>query len=198
VKQLNSHMFEKVYKQLKINIDTLGCIMLDIQPLKNMYTIEADGAGVILYYAKNKERKWIDGWVCGKVAHVTLLYGLIENGHNLEKQISQVLEGWKMNTIEIENIGYFDSPYKDEPYYCIVAHVKITPKLMEGHQRLEFLPHINTFTDYKAHMTICYIKKDKDQLKVNLKWMNKAWAGKKLKVKQGINLGYLPKKEDSL
>ena len=37
MKQLNSHMFEDVYKELNINLDL---IMLDLKPLSNMYTID--------------------------------------------------------------------------------------------------------------------------------------------------------------
>lgn len=198
MKQLNSHQFKDVYAKLGINLNTLGCVMLDIEPLDNMWSIEWDGAGTALYYAKNKERKWIDGWVVGKVAHITLLYGLLENAHNLEKEISRVLEGWEMETVEIDHISYFDSPYEDEPYYCIVAHIKLTDKLMEGHQRLEMLPHINTFTGYKPHMTICYLAKKEDP-KVSeqyrdamIEYFNRLWAGKKLNVKKTINLGYPP------
>lgn len=184
-------MFEDVYKDLNINLDKLGCIMLDVEPLDNMYSIEQDGAGVALYYSKNPDRFWINGWIANKVAHITLLYGLLEEGRNYEKYINQVLANWKINEVEIEKISYFDSPYKDEPYYCIIAHIKVTPELMEGHQRLEFLPHINTFASYKPHMTICYLDKrqGEDYRDRMIKQFNDLWAGKKLKVKERINLG---------
>jgi len=190
MKQLNSHMFENVYKDLDINLDKLGCIMLDLKPLDNMYTIEVEGAGVALYYAKNKERFWIDGWVVGKVAHITLLYGLLQTGIAWKNHVNTVLEGWDLNEAEIDHISYFDSPYSDEDYYCVIAHMKVTPELMEGHQRLEFLPHINTFTGYKPHMTICYLRKDQgeDYRDRMIKWFNELWAGKKLQV-TGLNYG---------
>lgn len=189
--QLNSHNFKEIYCRLGINLNQLGCVMLDIEPLSNMYSIEFDGAAVALYYAKNRERFWIDGWVVNKAAHITLLYGLLQEAKNYKQHIERVLEGWELNEVEIDNIGYFDSPYQDEPYYCIVAHIKVTPELMEGHQRLELLPHINTFTGYKPHMTICYIDKTQgEQYRDSLiKHFNECWAGKKLKVKFPINLG---------
>lgn len=195
MKQLNTHDFEEVYKDLKINIDTLGCVMVDIEPLSNMWSIEWEGAGISLYYSKNPDRKWINGWIAGTVAHITLLYGLLENAHIWEKYVTKVLEGWNMPTVEIDHVGYFDSPYKDEPYYCIVAHIKVTPELLDGHSRMEFLPHINTFMGYKPHMTICYIKKDQGEAYRDLmvKQFNDLWAGKKMKTKKEINLGYLPK-----
>lgn len=190
-------MFEETYKNLGINLDELGCVMLDIEPLDNMYSIEYEGAGTMLYASKNPDRKWINGWVVGSVAHITLLYGLLDNAHNWEKHINAVLDGWEMDTVEIDHISYFDSPYNDEDknYWCIVAHIKVTPELMEGHQRLEFLPHINTFTGYKPHMTICYIEKREttDHRDNLIEYFNKCWSGQKLKVKSDINLGYLPK-----
>jgi 2'-5' RNA ligase len=190
-KQLSSHQFSKVYKWLGINLSKLGCVMLDLEPLENMYSIEAEGAGIALYYAKNKERFWIDGWVCDKLAHITLLYGILEEGKNYQPHIKEVLKGWEMNDVEIEDIGYFDSPYPDEPYYCLVAHIKTTPKLLEGHQRLQFLPHIDTFTGYKPHMTICYLDKTQGEAYRDrmIKSFRKLWKGKKLKVKSKINLG---------
>ena len=35
-KQLNSHQFEQVYKDLGIDLDELGCIMADVVPLVSM------------------------------------------------------------------------------------------------------------------------------------------------------------------
>ena len=183
MKQLNSHLFESVYEELKINLDTLGCIMLDVEPVKGISISEQH-----LQYAKDKKKFWIDGFTFNKIAHhLTLLYGLLESGVKWKKYVDEVLKGWKMDTVEIESIGCFDSPYKDEPYYCIVAHIKTTPELMEGHQRLEFLPHINTFAGYKPHITLAYITKD-EVVKENTMAMFKNMIGYKLPIK-AINYG---------
>lgn len=204
MKQLNSHQFEGIYKTLDINLDKLGCVMLDLEPLENMWSIELDGAATALYYSKNPDRKWIDGWVCDKVPHITLLYGLLDNAHNWENLIEMALWDWQLEEVEIDHISYFDSPYEDEPYYCIVAHIKVTDELMEGHQRLELLPHINTFTGYKPHMTICYLKKKQDKVQSEqyrdtmIEHFNKCFAGKKLKVKNKVNLGYEPEKNKAV
>lgn len=191
MKQIKSHDFEEVYKWLGLNLNTLGCVMLDLEPLPSMYSVVWEGSGVALYYSKNKERFWIDGWVCDKIPHITLLYGLLETAKNYESHIEKVLADWKLDEVEIDQIGYFNSPYPDEPYYCIVAHIKVSDELLEGHQRLEFLPHVNTFAGYKPHMTIAYIDKNqgeeyRDRLIVEF---NQCWKGKKVSVKSQINLG---------
>ena len=180
---LNSHQFEEVYGWLGINLDALGCIMLDLDP------IQFPDNPPEFYTAKNESRFWIKGWVAGKTPHLTLLYGLLEDGKNFEPHISKVLEGWELGSVEIEKIGYFDSPYPDEPYFCIVAHIKVTPELLEGHQRLEFLPHINTFTGYKPHFTLGYIVKDEESRDLFIERLTKELVGKKLTIREGVNLG---------
>lgn len=150
---MNSHQFENVYKDLGINLSKLGCVKLNLHPIQVPHIIDRSN----LHYSNNPERFWINGMVCEKSPHVTLLYGLIDPS---KKHVGQILQDYKITQIEIQDISYFDSPYKDEEYYCIIAHVKKTPMLLEGHSRLELLPHINTFTEYNPHFTLCYIKKD--------------------------------------
>lgn len=186
-----AHDYPRVYQDLGINLSKLGCVMLDVEPLSNMYSIELEGGSCALYYAKNKERFWINGWVIGKHAHITLLYGLLNEAKNYETHIERVLSGWSLNEVEIDHVSFFDSPYDDEPYWAIVAHIKVTDKLLEGHERLCMLPHIKTFPGFRAHMTICYL--DKAQGIIYREKMiddfNNLWKGKKLKVKNEINLG---------
>lgn len=183
MKQLNSHQFEEVYKTLKVNLDTLGCVMLNIEPVEAPF-IDDD----ILYYAKDKKRFWVNGYVFNKVAHLTLLYGLLKSGKKQKKLVDKVLSDWNIKKVKVENIESFDSPFEDEPYYCIVAMIEVTDDLLEGHQRLEFLPHINTFTGYRPHVTLAYIKKDPKIRRKAIIEFNSLLVGKKLKVK-GINYG---------
>lgn len=158
MKQLKSHDFPKVYEALGVDLSTLGCVMLDVEAIKMGPLSKQEEKD--LYYSEDKSRFWIDGLVCEKTAHCTLLYGLLEPAKNYAWHIDQVLEGWEMKTLEIESIDSFDSPYEDEDYYCIIAKIKVTPELLEGHQRLEFLPHIDTFAGYKPHISLAYVKKD--------------------------------------
>jgi 2'-5' RNA ligase len=175
-KQLSAHQFKDMYAELGYSLDKLGCIMLDLEPLK-FDLREADA-----YYAKDKKRFWIAGNVAGKTPHVTLLYGLIRSGEELKKHVDTVLDGTIPKTVTVDHVSYFDTPPNvDEDYYCIVAHLKITSELQEAHERLQFLPHIDTFTGYKAHFTLCYIKKDKTKRDFIIDKLNKKYAGKEIK-----------------
>lgn len=176
-------MFEPVYKKLGIDLDKLGCIMLDVDPVPGIKISEEK-----LYYAKNKKRFWIDGLIFNYIAHVTLLYGLLQSGSKIKDLVDEVLTDWYLPEVEIERVGFFNSPYPDEPYYCIVGHVKVNEDLMEGHQRLELLPHINTFTGYKPHVTLAYVKKDEKIRDEVIEYFTKKVVGKPLTVMQ-INYG---------
>lgn len=187
--QLSAHQFKEVYEWLGINLSKLGCLMLDTEPVKTEY-FEMMQDGITAYFpeykAVNKERFWIDGYV-GDKPHLTLLYGLMVGAGQLKSHIEKVLDGWKMETVKIADVGYFESPYADEPYYCIVAHIEVTDILLEGHRRLEFLPHINTFTGYKPHVTIAYIIKDEGVRDRFIAHLKSELVGKELKI---ISLNY--------
>lgn len=182
--KLNSHSFEDIYKKLAINLDKLGCIMLDVDGSE----IKKYGGEGTFYYAKDKDKFWINGFVAGKTPHVTLLYGLLKTGLEWKDYVNEVLKGWDVKTVRIKDISFFESPYKEEPYYCIVGHVDITPELLEGHQRLSFLPHINTFPTYQAHITIAYVKKADVVRDDTIRYYKKTLQGKDLKV-IGLNYG---------
>lgn len=153
--QLSAHQFKEVYEDLGYDLSKLGCIMLDTEPLDIASIFQPE----MFYHAKDKSRFWIDGLVCDKTPHVTLLYGLLRSGPEMKKHVDAVLKGLELPDLEIDHIGVFDSPYPDEAYDCIVAHLKITPELQEINERLKFLPHINTFPGYKAHITLAYVVK---------------------------------------
>jgi hypothetical protein len=57
-------------------------------------------------------------------------------------------------------VDSFPSTFTDEPYSCIIGHIERTPQLVDGHARLSLLPHIDTFWDYKPHLTLGYVHQD--------------------------------------
>lgn len=174
-----------MYAEMGITIDKLGCIMLDLDGDGIPKLIEDEG----LYFTKHPDRFWIKGFVAGHTPHVTLLYGLLESGNTTYREyVDKVLEGWECDEVEIDHVGYFESPYSDEPYYCIVAHVHVTYSLMEANQSLQLLPHINTFPDYKPHITIAYIRKDEALRNSIISKYNDFFSGTTIKSK-GLNYG---------
>lgn len=180
----NSHNFEEIYKELGINLDDLGCIMLDLKATGIPQFPDPSS----LYYAKDPKKFWIKGFVAATTPHITLLYGLLKSGKEWEEYVSKVLRDWEIATVTIKEVSFFESPYKNEPYYCVVAHIDLTENLLEGHYRLSLLPHINTFPAYKAHFTIAYIKKDELIKNLTISYYNEALRGKELAV-IGVNLG---------
>lgn len=193
-KEISAHDFKSIYPAFGIDLSDLGCVMLD---LITPFDLDKYGKSLndnYLYKAKDKNKFWIDGFVALDTPHITLLYGLLKSAHDYSEAIETVLSGWELYTATVDRVGYFESPYPDEPYYCIVAHMALTPDLMEGHNRLEMLPHINTFPGYKAHFTVCYVKKDKKIRDAVIKDLNTILKGRGLAIAntkhpKGLNFG---------
>ncbi len=183
---MKAHDFPDVYKWLGINLNQLGCVMLPLEPIALTEELKLP-----LYKSPNPERHWIDGWVAGRKAHLTLLYGLLAKAPNIESHIRKVLENQSpLDTVAIDHIGYFPSPYEDEKYWCIVAFIVPTGPLLEAHQRLSFLPHINTFPVYTPHMTLGYIDPVSEEERDKIIAIFHVWMrGLVIKVAGDIDLG---------
>lgn len=163
----SAHNFTDLYRSLNIDLSKLGCLMLDLAPPKfvcdEAWWTSVNGADCIWYHAKNKSRFWIKGFV-GKKPHVTVLYGFLQEAGKWRKHIKKLLEDCQLpRHLEIDHFGYFDSPCPDEPYWCIVAHLKESPSLLAMNERLQMLPHVRTFDGFKAHVTIAYIAKSQGE-----------------------------------
>ena len=179
-----AHDYPEIYKALDIDLSALGCLMLDTEPIPYDFS---DWHEDLFYKSNNKKRFWIDGFVGAKTPHVTLLYGFLKPAIEYKTYINNLLEDVYIKDVEIENISYFDSPYEDEEYYCIVAKLKITDDLAYANEKLQLLPHVRTFPDYKAHVTIAYVRKDENARDKYIKHL-KPLIGSKLKV-TGLNFG---------
>lgn len=178
---LNFNSFKDVYKMLGVPIGNMGCVMANVAPLPDMTSDLVDPDTLYVSPTKN----WMQGFVADKSLHMTVLYGLLQDAAFLKPAIEKVMEGYELEEVEIEDVSFFSTPYgEEEPYYCIIAKIKKTPEVMEGHQRLSFLPHVNTFPEYSPHLTIAYIKSSageeyRDALIKNFQTL---WVGKTLKV----------------
>lgn len=133
--------------------DNYGCIMLDLKPIGVPdYTVDPSTE---LYYSPS--RKYMQGAVSSDTPHVTLLYGLLQLGSEIRKNVDIALSGWEIpETLEVDHIGYFPPSVPGEDYAVVVAHIKVTDQLQEGHDRLRMLPHLDYFPKYRPHFTLAY------------------------------------------
>lgn len=183
--QLNSNQFPQVYEDLALDLSKLGCVMLDID---HEFPALPAKLQSILYYTKNEDRFWIDGYVAQDNAHVTLLYGLLHEAQSYKKHIISVLSGWSIEFVTIKDIGFFPSPFKDDPYFCIIAKIEVSPELKDGHQRLQLLPHVDTYPEYKPHITLAYVEATEDAKEKAIAFFQNL-VGVRLPVIQDLNLG---------
>lgn len=68
--QVSSRNFPQVYEDLGIDTNTLGCIMLDVEPIEVSSVIDPED----LYH--DPEDEFAQGVISEDSPHVTLLYGL--------------------------------------------------------------------------------------------------------------------------
>ena len=113
------------------------------------------------------------------------MFGLLRSGQELKKHVTAVLEGWELPNIKIKEVNFFYGQTGE--YVTIVALVDVTDELKEGHQRLSLLPHINTFGEYKPHITLAYVKASADWVGY-VGELDKKFRGQFVAVK-GVNLG---------
>lgn len=189
--EIKAHNYKEIYEALGYNLSKLGCLMLDTEPIKTTYyQVMQDGITAYFpeYKAKNKDRFWINGYVADKTPHLTLFYGFLQEAGCFKWHIEKLLEGTNISSVTIKDVSFFESPYEDEPYYCIVAKVEKTPELLEAHSKMTLLPNLQTFPDYKPHITIAYIIKDEKIREDFIAQMKKELVGKELKV-TGLNYG---------
>lgn len=142
----------------------LGCVMLDVDIPEQLSAVIPQE---LAYTSTNPDLWWVNG--IQEKGHVTLKYGLLPNIVDI-RGVTEVLEGWSPSThyredgsemykvVYVSGFTYFESPMENEPYDCIVATV-YDDEVEEAHARLSYLPHIDTYTPYKAHVTLAYVKK---------------------------------------
>lgn len=183
--QIASRDYPDLYDDIDIDTDDLGCIMLDLEPMEVLKHVEGLEDQIF------ENPKWDQGSVPAEtVPHVTLLYGLLENGNKWKNKVDLLLKEWKLKSVKIDHVGYFETPDS----YAVIAHLEKTPELVDGHERLTLLPHVNTFSEYLPHMTLAYVKLDADPEEW-VKALGKVYNGKTVKA-AGINYGDRKKDDD--
>ncbi len=178
--QLASRDLPNLYDGIELDMDKLGCIMIDTEKIPVTQYVDVKHAGDI-YYEGNHSG------IAGETEpHTTLLYGLMENGNVWKDKVDMVLDGWKMPTVTIKEVSYFDLGES----YCIVGLLEQTPELVDGHERLTLLPHVSTFSEYIPHISLVYINHDANP-EDWVKPLAKKYNGQKVATKT-INYGDMP------
>lgn len=173
-----------------LKLADLGCVMLGVEFDHNILT-KGFSYGTIgqtdLYISENPDHWWITGDVTDR-AHVTLRFGLLKPAHEQEDLVKLALDGWTPpEFLPIEKFIAFDSPHLDEPYKCIVAEFN-DDTLRDAHDRLGYLPHLNTFAEYKPHATVAYVH----EARVHdwLHWLNSGIVSRAVSIKKDwLDLG---------
>lgn len=189
--EVKAHNYPEVYEALGYNLSKLGCLMIDTEPIVTTYwEIMQDGVTAYFpeYKSKNKDRFWIDGYVASKTPHLTLFYGFLQEAKCYKWHIEKILGSVPVERVVIEDVSFFDSPYPDEEYYCVVAKVEKTKELVDAHNKMLLLPNIQTFPVYTPHITVAYIVKDEGVRDRFIEHLKKEIVGKSLKT-VGLNYG---------
>jgi len=143
-----------LYARLGIDFDQLGCVMLDCEPPTFLHDLVPP-----TFWYRDPARPGEYG--PEMQAHVTLLFGLIQNANTIRAEVDEVLEGWRapefFEASKRAPLEMFGGP--DAPYDCIVLRPSYDLGYSDAHRRLSRLPHINTFPDYQAHVTVGYVIK---------------------------------------
>jgi hypothetical protein len=159
----NIHDYPWLLEELGIDVNALGAVMLPVK-FREGYLERGYQMGILLEddLVTDPSKFWIKGDVTDN-AHVTLLYGLLEPGTEPAQaaRIKRLLEDWRAPSwLPITGFEAFPPTQDAEvPYSCIVARIgDRNGALAEAHGRLEYLPHVNTFPEWKLHATIAYVQ----------------------------------------
>lgn len=155
---------EELLASLGVDIKTLGFVGLTFAPLavqEHLSQGYASGVAIIpsdyVYAPEGDYRSWVAGPVGERSAHVTAKYGLLTPAHAMKDTINTLI-GWPRKvSVEVVDVEVFPSPYPDLEYGCLVARLG-GDALDEMNGALSVLPHVDSFTEYKPHVTLAYLK----------------------------------------
>lgn len=150
--QYKAHDYPEVYESLGIDLKTLGCVMLKTEEPDTSFIADED-----LYVSPDPAKFWIKGRASGN-SHVTLRYGLLPSVR--QEHVRRIMDDVNLpRQLFVDHLEMFPTTYDDEPYECIVARVTDSQgELKWANDALSLLPNINTFSGYKPHVTLAYVK----------------------------------------
>lgn len=152
---VSSRNFSHIYEELGIDPNGLGCIMLDVEPIPREWVPPADWGHT------EPGASYVDGFTPSWHPHVTLLYGLLGSGQTWWHHIDDVLAGWEEpEALTIDQVEMFSNPGSKYAPLVFRLDASSHARVLDAHQRLSLLPHINTFPTYKSHITIGYVQNE--------------------------------------
>ena len=166
--QFKAHETNINYDEFGINLNKLGCVMLDLQ-LDTLAEEIAEEHGFTPYTPNDPDRFWIDGIT--KDHHVTLRYGLLPNVR--QKHVWDALASVgpigqpESRTMFTGNLDYF--PGYNNQYFVMIIRIYMDDQfgqyVMDCHNALGLLPNVQTFSPPEFHITLGYFTGDPTPLK---------------------------------
>ena len=180
--EISARDFPGLHDNLGVDEDKLGCIMLDLQPFDVVRYVENGSADLV----QAKPGGHTMGAVAEVQPHVSLLFGLLQNGNAIKTEVDTVLSGWRCDRVALDDIDSFPVEPGAESV-PIIARV-YDGRLVEAHERLGLLPHVNTFGAYTPHVTLAYVKNDPEVVQKWVRSLREAIGGMRVP-SVGINYG---------
>lgn len=156
---------ESMLASIGVDVKTLGFVGITFDPLPVREALAQQSWGVLItdndyvYAPEGDYRTWVAGPVAEHGAHVTAKYGLLTPSYE-RKEIVNELIGWpRPIEVEVTDVEVFPSPYPDLQYGCLVARLG-GDDLIEMNAALSVLPHVDSFSTYKPHLTLAYMRPD--------------------------------------
>jgi len=144
-----------------IKTTDLECVMLDLPPIDVHAAFGPDIKEKHFFYGKVPELKYAQGPVAEKGAHVTLMFG-IHPSETYVEDVMNALGDWTPEDIFVRKASYFPSSVEGQDYKVIVLEVAPSVNLLLARKRLETLNYTDRFTEYRPHITLAYVKGDKN------------------------------------
>ena len=141
-----------LYSRMGIDIDKLGCVMLDCETPTEMLDLVPD-----FFWYHDPERP--DDFGPELDSHVTLLFGLLTPAHQQREFVDEVLADWRQPEVfEVGTKWGLDvfGP-KGAPYEAIVLKPAMGSPYIAANDALSRLPHVRTFPRYAPHVTLGYV-----------------------------------------
>jgi len=162
IKQLSIHDYPWLVEDgLVPNINELGVVMMKVKVPDDLFEFFY-GDDMLspddLVDKSDSEKFWVKGDV-REDAHITILSGLLTPAYEQKEILNRLMLDWvPPKMLNISSCTKFPDPSGSGEYVAIVALVDEPEQIKEARGRLGYLPHVNTFQEYKPHVTLAYVK----------------------------------------